>query len=282
MAGFIEAMRATLTDLSGDPRRTPPPLPAWLPATVQPAAAAGLQRLLSYQGASYAQLYLDRLRRFAGRKAVSDGQFGEIARLLALRMSYQDPIELSRAALAANARGDVTDVVHRLELDELVTAWPAVVSEQLLDALEWAGWRHRRIAIRFSSRSRFGRLRLALLAALRRWRPLSPRYARERALTERWLHMIDRCLTRQPEAVDALIASADLLQGCGASYRSRLAAWNLIIDRLAKPVFDGALRLPDLAAALAMARTSVSDDPVQLALRQKIAQIRNSAAPATG
>lgn len=282
MAGFIEAMRATLTDLSGEQRRAPPTLPSLLPPSAQPVVSAGVQQLLSYQGAGYAQLYLDRLRRFAGRNTVSEPLLGEIARLLAQRMSYQDPIALSQAALAGQVDGAFADQRHRLDLEELVAALPAVVSEQVLEALHWIGWQHRPITVRFCASGRIGRQRLRLQAALRRWRLLSPRYARERALTERWLHMIDRCLSKQPHAVGAVVASAELLHGCGAAYRARLAAWHLIIDGLAKPVFDGALMLPDLAGAIETARGAVSDDPQQPELRRVITQIRDQAAPAAG
>lgn len=282
MAGFIEAMRATLTEFSGEQRRTPPALPSTLPPSVLPVVSAGVHQLISYQGPDYAQLYLDRLRRFAGRKTVSEPLFAEIARLLAQRMSYLDPIALSQAALAAHGDGARADERHCLDLDELLAACPAMISEQVLEALHWVGWQHRPVTVRFRATSPFGRQRLRAQAALRRWRLLSPRYARERALTERWLHMIDRCLSKQPQAAGAVVASAELLQGCGAAYRARLAAWHLIIDGLAKPVFDGALMLPDLAGAIETARGTVSDDPQQPALRRVIAQVREQAAPAAG
>ena len=43
----------------------------------------GIERLIDYQGAGYAQLYVDRLKRFVGRRGVDDVLFGEIARLMA-------------------------------------------------------------------------------------------------------------------------------------------------------------------------------------------------------
>ncbi|MCK7473817.1 MAG: hypothetical protein MZV49_10460 [Rhodopseudomonas palustris] len=76
MAGFIEAMRATLTELSGEQRRTPPALPSTLPPSVLPMVSAGVRKLISYQSPDYAQLYLDRLRRFAAQ----DGQRAAVCR----------------------------------------------------------------------------------------------------------------------------------------------------------------------------------------------------------
>lgn len=277
MAGFVEAIRATLTEWAGTDPADVPFLPGGLPDAVRPAASAGVHHLIAYQGPSYAQLYLDRLRRFIGRRGVDDALFIEIARLLAERMSYEDPIRLAQLALAAHERGIAMDEVRTLRLDELVSVLPEILSEQALDVLDWLGWRHRRARMRFHNTSWIGLRRLRLEASLRRWRLLSPRYAQERALVERWLHMVDRCLTKQPASAFAVIDTATMLRGCGAAYRHSLAAWNLIIDGLAKPAFDGALALPDLSAAIVRARAAVTDDLQQVVLKQVIAEIRAEA-----
>ncbi|HMH99977.1 MAG TPA: DUF6537 domain-containing protein, partial [Bradyrhizobium sp.] len=132
----------------------------------------------------------------------------------------------------------------------------------------------KQISIRFSTRSRWGIRRLKIEAALRRWRLFSVRYARERAWVERWLHMIDRSLTKQPRATSAIVQTATMVQGYGDAYRQGLADWHAIIDGLAKPTFDGVLPLPDLAAAVAEARAAVTPDPRQAVLKRTIAEIR--------
>jgi hypothetical protein len=182
--------------------------------------------------------------------------------------------------LAEHAAGRAIDEVRILRLDELVSALPEVISEQVLEVLDWLGWLHRRVRMRFHSTTWIGLRRLRMEASLRRWRLLSPHYVRERALVERWLHMVDRALVKQPKAVAAVVQTAGLLQGCGLAYRHKLIAWNLIIDGLAKPVFDGALVLPDLAAAIARAQAAVADNLRQAALRQAIDDIRAEAATA--
>ena len=58
------------------------------------------------------------------------------------------------------------------------------------------------------------------------------------------------------------------------AYRQGLADWHAIIDGLAKPTFDGTLRLPDLAGAIAEARAAALPDPRQAALKRTIAEIR--------
>ena len=116
--------------------------------------------------------------------------------------------------------------------------------------------------------------RLKIEASLRRWRRYSVRYARERVWVERWLHMIDRALIKQPAAASAIVQTATMVQGYGDAYRHGLADWHAIIDGLAKPTFDGVLPLQDLAGAVAEARAAALPDPRQAALKRTIAEIR--------
>ena len=156
----------------------------------------------------------------------------------------------------------------------MIGALPATAAEPVLDVLEWLRWTHRPVRVRFGVRSRGGIRRLKIEAALRRWRLFSVRYAVERAWVERWLHMIDRSLTKQPAAAFEIVRTATMIQGYGDPYRQGLADWHAIIDGLVKPVFDGALILPDLAGAVAEARAAAMPDPRQAALKRKIAEIR--------
>ncbi len=63
-----------------------------MPEGTAPVVSAGIDALIDYQGPSYAQLYVDRIRRFVGKPGLDAATFGEIARLMAMRMSYEDPI----------------------------------------------------------------------------------------------------------------------------------------------------------------------------------------------
>ena len=123
---------------------------------------------------------------------------------------------------------------------------PAIVAEPVLDTLEWLGWLRLPVSIRFSAANRWGIRRLKIEAGLRRWRLFSVRYPKERAWVERWLHMIDRSLTKQPGAVPAIVQTAEMISGYGDPYRQGMADWSAIIDGLAKPTFDGVLALADL------------------------------------
>ena len=115
-----------------------------------------------------------------------------------------------------------------------------------------------------------------------RWRRYSIRYGKERMLVERWLHMIDRSLTKQPAAALAVIHTATMIRGYGDPYRQGIADWHVIIDGLVKPTFDGVLALPDLAGAITEARAAIMPDPRQVALKRKIAEIRARVPAAAG
>ena len=275
----LSSLRYLFADLIGDDDDTPPFLPDGLSDAVAPVVSDAIHMLIDYQGNAYATLYVTRLRRFVGRRDVNDAMLGEIARLMAKRMSYQDPIRIAQLKLAElEAGGAPSHDVRRFRFDELVGALPAVVAEPVLDTFVWLGWEvRRRVPIRFSTRSRWGIRRLKIEAGLRRWRLFSVRYAKERVWVERWLHMIDRSLTKQPRAASAIVQTATMVQGYGDAYRQGFADWHAIIDGLAKPTFDGVLPLPDLAAAVAEARAAVTPDPRQVVLKRTIAEIRAQA-----
>jgi hypothetical protein len=285
VASVLSSLRYLLADFIGEDDGTPPFLPDGLPDRVVPEVSDGIHLLMDYQGTSYAQLYVDRVRRFVGRRGVDEAMLGEIVRLMALRMSYEDPIRIAQLKLVRFVAGDqraaTEDDIRKFRLDELIGVLPAAAAEPVLDALEKVGWTHKPVSIRFSTSSRWEIRRLRIEAGLRRWRLFSVRYARERAWVERWLHMIGRSLDKQPTAAAAVMQTATMIQGYGDRYRQGLADWHAIIDGLAKPTFDGALPLADLAGAIAEARAAAMPDPRQVALKRAIAEIRARALSAS-
>jgi hypothetical protein len=233
--GILSSLRYLLADFIGEDDDEPPFLPEGLPEPVMTLASEAIHLLIDYQGPGYARLYVDRLRRFVGKQGVDEKMLADIARLMAVRMSYEDPIRIAQLKLAELADGRNGSVdVRKFSLDELVGALPAVIAEYILDALDWLGWTRRmRVSIRFSTKSRLGVRRLKIEAGLRRWRLLSVRYAKERVWVERWLHMIDRALTKQPHAAPVIVHTATMIVGYGDVYRQGMADWNAIIDGLA-------------------------------------------------
>jgi hypothetical protein len=281
VAGYLDALRATLAELIGENDLTITiEMPGGLSPTLQALVAEAVETLTAYQSRAYAQLYLDRLRRFIGRRGVGDDLLEQIATLLAARMAYEDPIRLAQLALeeaAFGADGKATRRVDRkcrFRIDELVSALPAVVARPALNLLERAGWLNMPVKIRFNATSWLGIRRLRAEARLRRWRLLSIRYGKERAWVERWLHMIDRSLTLRPEAVAAIVQSATMIHGHGDPYRYGMANWTLIVDSLVKPAINGTLALPDLPTAIAEARAAALPERKQTTLKRAVAAIR--------
>jgi len=278
--GLLSSLRYLFADFLDEQDTTPPSLPDNLPESVASIVVDGIAVLMDYQGAVYARLYVERLQRFIGRADVSPAMLSEIARLLANRMAYQDAIRIAQLKLAQFNQTGVRSVEHiRLRFDELVDALPAVAAEPVLEVLRYLGWLHKQVSIPFSTASLWGIRRLKMEAWLRRWRLFSIRYGEERIWVERWLHMIARCLAKQPQSASAVIQTATMVQGYGDAYRQGLADWHAIIDALAKPTFDGTLPLSDLAGAIVEARAAAMPDPRQASLRRSIAQLR---ARATG
>nr|WP_233285273.1 DUF6537 domain-containing protein [Bradyrhizobium acaciae] len=276
---MLASLRYLFADIIGDEDAGPPVLPDACPDHLRPTVTEAIDLLIAYQSTSYAQLYIDRLKRFVGRRGVDDALLAEIARLMAERMAYEDAIRIAQLKLGeVHAAGGLAarsvDDVKKLRLDELIDALPAMVADPVLGVLDQFGWRRRRVSIRFSANNRFSVRRLRIEAGLKRWRLFSGRYAKERAWVERWLHMIDRSLTKQPGAAPAVVETATMIQGYGDPYRQGIADWHVIIDGLVKPTFDGVLELPDLAAAINEAREAIMPDPRQAALKRKIAEIR--------
>jgi hypothetical protein len=269
--GILSSLRYLFADIIGDDDDTPPCVPDDLPAGTEAIVRAGIDRLIEYQSPRYAQLYVDRLCRFVGKSGIDAVLFGEIARLMALRMSYEDPIRI--AQLKLTEREPSADR-RKFRVDELIGCLPAVVAEPVLDLLEWLNWARAPVSIKYSARHRWDIRRLKIEAGLKRWRLFSIRYTKERVWVERWLHMINRSLTKQPAAALVVIQTADMIQGYGSPYRHAQADWHAIIDGLVKPTFDGTLPLTDLAGAIAEARAAIQPDVRQTALKRRIAEIR--------
>lgn len=276
--GILSSLRYLFADVIGDDDDTPPFLPEGLPEPVMAVASEAIHLLIDYQGPGYANLYVTRLRRFVNKQGIDDAMLCDIARLMAVRMSYEDPIRIAQLKLfeldgRPGASAGSVDI-KKFRIEELVGALPAVVAEYLIDALDWLGWSNKRVPMRFSTASRFGIGRLKIEAGLKRWRLFSVRYAKERVWVERWLHMIDRSLTKQPQAAPAIVQTASMIEGYGDVYRQGMADWNAIIDSLVKPTLDGALALRDLKTAVIEARAAALPDPRQASLKRKIAEIR--------
>src|SRR5258708_14226397 len=124
--GVLSSLRYLFADLIGEEDDTPPFLAEGLPEAVAPAAGDAIHMLIDYQSTAYAQLYVDRLKRFVGPRGVDDAMLAAIARLMAVRISYEDPIRIAQLKLAeiADAAGNPqlqsSRDIRTFRLDELI------------------------------------------------------------------------------------------------------------------------------------------------------------------
>ena len=274
MQQLSESIRELLIDFTGASPNRPVKLPDGLPDVVYAIAMNAVPALTEYQDAAYARLFLDRLKRFIGRRDVPVGIFAEIARLMADRMMYEDPIRIAQLTLR-DCRG--SERVCHFRLDEQMSFLPKAVAVPVLNFLQRVGWSDRKLNRRFTTGSRFGVYFLRIEASLRRWRRFSARHKAEHILVARWLHMTDRALAKQPMAAPAMVETATMLQGYGDKYYNGLVDWHLIIDQLAKPTFDRMLPL-DLTEAIARARAATTSGCQQASLEKEITRIRKESA----
>ena len=127
MAAYLDALRSTLAELLGQNElETPVVLPQQLPAALRSDVEQAVAILIAYQNPGYAQLYLERLGRFVGRRDVAEDLLSEIARLLLDRMAYEDPIRIAQLTLDEAAIGPDgvparrVDKKRRFRIDEMV------------------------------------------------------------------------------------------------------------------------------------------------------------------
>lgn len=274
--------RSALDLVLGEDSSEPPAPPFDLPADAAAIVREGVQHLIAYQNAEYAEHYLSRLQRFVHRPGVGPDLLIEIARQLPLRMSYGDPVYLAQLKLQRIGHGEPPSEeleAVRFPLSDIVSLLPEGAAKSAVVALSVLGWSNLRTPLRLTARTAAGLRKLKAIVLLRRFRPMSLRYLKERALVERWLHMIDRSLTLRPEIALEVVRTASIIQGCGFSYHSRVARWNIVIDHLVKPALEDKIMVPDLRAAVARLREAAEQGVDGARLRQFIEEIKSSPPP---
>ena len=166
------------------------------PAVAQTTGLEGVRRLINYQNVPYAWLYLSRLRPIVEVDQIGGAQgklLKEVARHLAVRMSYEDVVRVAQAKIAparmqriARDELHVTDrALFRARLPQarhrgVVPAAAAVPGAPILRMAERRGWLGRvYFGMEVNSTTVRGYLRFLVLAKLRRLRPFGYRYKQE-------------------------------------------------------------------------------------------------------
>ncbi|MEO8525046.1 MAG: indolepyruvate oxidoreductase subunit beta family protein [Caldimonas sp.] len=227
-ASPVEGRAAALQPLDRRVRALLERIENGFPSTSRAMLREGVRRLIDYQDPAYAGLYLDRMATIATLPAANARLLDETARHLALWMSYEDTIRVAalktRGSRFDRVRGEVragSDQV--LAIDEYLHPRVQEIAETLPAAIgrliERPGW-PRRLVERFTQKGRIvttsslsGFLMLYLVAAMKRWRRSTTRYAAENAAIENWLARIASTAALNPELAVEVAQCQRLVKG---------------------------------------------------------------------
>jgi indolepyruvate ferredoxin oxidoreductase beta subunit len=249
-----------------------------------------VRRLVAYQGAAYAWLYLDRLTpiQAADDRARADGRLlRETARQLAVRMSYEDVIRVAQAKIAPGRMqriaaelgakpGEPFTVTEFLKpgIEEMCSILPPALATRILAAAERRGWLARaHWGMEVNTASVSGFLRFWGLAKLKGWRPKSYRYQQEQRAIEAWLALIVEAARLSGDLAREIAECARLIKGYGDTWKRGCANYQLIEARVMKPALAGRIPLHQAIDAIASARAAALADPEGDALARCLAEI---------
>ncbi len=226
---------------------------AEFPGELHRTLGEAVARLIDYQDAKYALLFLDRVRRV---RAVARGTgLTEIfARRLAVWMAYEDAIRVAdlktrrarfeRIRRESGVAGDGTVVVTdylKPDLDEIYGILPAGIGAPI------ARWAERRwprgrptLAQHVRTTSVLGFLRVWGLGCLRFLRPSSLRYQREAALMSRWERAVLEAAMLDQELAVEIAELARVVKGYGEVRRRLARALERLLDESVPAAVAGA------------------------------------------
>lgn len=257
-----------------------------LPQEAHDFATEGVRRLMDYQDAAYAELYLSRLARI---RACDNGAEGwritrETARYLALWMSYEDTIRVAdlkvRGSRFDRVRDDakvkpdqilgITEYMHP-RLEEICETLPPSLGRRILHSRRLSSWL--RPLFRKGRHVNTSSLRwfavLTTLAGLRRWRRGTWRYQVEQERIEQWLERVAEAARSNPAAAAELVDCQRLIKGYSDTFERGLANFNRIAA-----AWEGIRHQPDAAATLKRLREAALADDEASALDSALAELR--------
>ncbi|MDM0074675.1 indolepyruvate oxidoreductase subunit beta family protein [Variovorax sp. J2P1-59] len=294
-AALVTGLLAANGNDAPAPQALPPALACLFPPSVHDMLALGHARVLDYQDADYAMLYVERLQQvLAAERAVDPaGAEGfaitrEMARWVALWMAFDDIVRVadlkSRASRARRVRIEVKaaddDIVKVYDhfkpgTPEFAALLPASLAHRV------TAWDRRRktpwaLPLKVGSHSVLGMASLRLLASLRWLRKRGHRFAEEQALIGRWLDAVVNGTRTDWRLGHEIALCGRLIKGYGSTNERGKHNLLHVIDHLA------AAPLPDAspstrAIAIAAAREAALADDAGTAL--DAALVRHGAPP---
>jgi indolepyruvate ferredoxin oxidoreductase beta subunit len=263
--------RDDLASLEGEIR-------AQMPQPAQDVLIEGVRRLTRYQNVNYARLYLKRLAPVlsADQRAASEGKLlREVAKHLAVRMSFEDLIRVAEAKIdparieriAAELKAKPDEPFHVIEflkpgIEEMCQILPPRFAHFILRVSAQRGWLDRvHVGMEVKSTSISGYLRFWLLAKMKPWRPRSFRYHEEQVAIESWLSLILDAAPKSPALAIEIAECARLIKGYGSTHKRGTSNFQMIETRIVRSAIDGRLPVDRAIDAIANARTAALLDP---------------------
>jgi indolepyruvate ferredoxin oxidoreductase beta subunit len=264
---------------------------AWtFPALAQATAQEGVRRLVPYQSAKYARLYIDRLRPIleADEAAGAHGKLlKEVARHLAVRMSYEDVVRVAQAKIAPARMARIAREELRVKdepfsvhdflkpgIEEMCQLLPPLLARPVLHIATRRGWLGRvYFGMEINSTSISGYLRFLMLARLRPLRPFGYRYKQEQKQIEVWLALIVEAAKQSTDLALEVAECARLIKGYGDTHARGTANYAAIEARVIRPALAGHIPIAHAADAVANARTAALVDPEGESLAKCLAAI---------
>ncbi len=215
------------------------------PPQAQDFLLEGVRRLIDYQHVAYAGLYLDRMATVAALPA--DGEhrlLRETARHLALWMSYEDTARVAalktRATRFERVRGEarvqpgqvlaINEYMHP-RLQEICETLPGGIGRWLMGSTL-----PKKLVERFTQHGRViqtsslrGYLLLRTVAAMKRWRLSTVRYADENRRIEEWLQRIAATAQRNPALAVELAQCQRLVKGYSDTHERGLRNYDTVM-----------------------------------------------------
>lgn len=254
------------------------------PAATLEIVSAGLNQCLDWQDPDYARLYLDLLQPFVAFDRTS-GLGGhrlllEVARQLALAMTYEDTIRVADLKIRASRfervaqevglkEGQILEIREYLHprLQEIVETLPASIGRFIM-ATPWI----KNLIERLTSEGKTvettsirGFVMLYLVAGLKGWRRSNLRYAHEQNTIQHWLDLVLDTARRDEELAIELAELRGLVKGYGDTHARGTDNFNRICAVL--PRLDG----PQACARVQALRKAANADESGAALSALLA-----------
>jgi indolepyruvate ferredoxin oxidoreductase beta subunit len=251
---------------------------AAMPKLARHVVTEGVRRLAAYQDWKYARLYLDRLHPILeiDQRAASGGRLlREVARHLAVRMSFEDVVRVAQAKIdpARMVRiigelGVTAEQPYRVVeflkpgIDEFCQLLPPQVARPILHLAKQYPWlNYLNWGMEVQTTSISGYLRFWLLAKLRVARPYMHRYAQEQSAIKYWLHQINDAAKFSPPLAFEIAECARLIKGYGDTHKRGVANYRLITEKIIHPALHHQILPQHAVDAVASARTAALLDP---------------------